>query len=815
MVFNDPYYILRGIEEIEEIINRQLVADDGLDQILKKSLGLFSCDRAWLSYPCDPDLPEFDVPYERTTAQFPGTGALNSTIPMTPSLSSCCRQALAEIGTPQVDLPCVPPKNNDIALKFDVKSQVFMALAPQNDAPWMFGIHHCAAAHHWTDDDIYLFNSIGRTITRFIEKLTFIRQEAENRQKYDKLFETVSDAAYLISETGRIVDVNQSACMCLNRKKEEILELYIDDVDQKFSAQAFPAFLDKVPFNTPNRFESIHKTKNDHLISVEVIGQKFRIEKTTYYFYIAKNITKRQKAQKALKESEERFRNLMENVDAVAVQGYGPDGTTQYWNKASERLYGYTKQEAIGRNLLDLIIPPELIDFVTGGIREMAKSGRPVPSGELLLMHKNGSRVPVISHHAIVKLPGRKQELFCVDIDISERKHAQKEQEKLKEQLNHARKMEAIGRLAGGVAHDFNNMLGVILGYVELAFERTEPGQDQHSELLEIQKAAQRSADLTKQLLTFARKQIISPEVIDLNVTVESMLKMLRRIIGENIDLSWLPADCLWPVRIDPTQIDQILANLCVNARDAITGVGKLTIETQNKNFDQAYCDTHAGFIPGDYVMLAVTDNGCGMDKETIDNLFEPFFTTKAIGKGTGLGLATVYGIVKQNDGFIKVYTRMGRGSTFKIYLRRFHTSGQPRKKNPAVKPGLAGNETILLVEDEPAILKMTKMMLNRQGYSVLSAATPADAISTAGTYAQKIHLLLTDVVMPEMNGRDLAKKVIPLAPGIKTLFMSGHADNVITRQGVADDRTAFIQKPFSIHELAEKIRGVLDNTPG
>jgi PAS domain S-box-containing protein len=680
-----------AIEEIEAIFNRPSDAHEILDQILKKLLELFSCDRAWLLYPCNPDSPTFEVPYERTTPSFPGAKALNATVPMTRDIAENCNRALSNNGYPEINVPSDQKRSNDRALQFDIKSRIFMALKPKNDDAWLFGMHHCAINHHWNDDEKYLFKIIGQRITKLLENLILIKQTTE---------------------------------------------------------------------------------------------------------------------------SEERFRNVMENVDAVAVQGYGFDGTTQYWNKASEKLYGYTRQEAIGRSLLDLIIPPEMRDDIAEEMRKMAETGRPVPSGELLLMHKDGSRVPVISHHTIVDVPGRERELFCLDIDITERKQAAAEREKLQEQLNQAQKMEAVGRLAGGVAHDFNNMLGVILGYVEFAFEKIDSSQDLYSDLKEIQKAAQRSADLTKQLLTFARKQIVAPKVLDLNDTVDSMLKMLRRLIGEDINLLWLPAAQLWPIKIDPTQIDQILANLCVNARDAIAGVGKLTIETQIKTLGQTDDVRNTECIPGDYVMLSVTDNGCGMNKETLDNLFEPFFTTKEIGKGTGLGLATIYGIVKQNKGIINVYSEPGQGTTFKIYLPRFHTSEETQEKTLTEKPAPIGDETILLVEDEPAILEMTRRMLERKGYSVVPAATPADAISIADTYVGKIDLLMTDVVMPEMNGRDLAKKITAIFPEIKLLFMSGYSANVITQQGVLNDGVAFMQKPFSMNELAEKIRGILDDPP-
>jgi signal transduction histidine kinase/ActR/RegA family two-component response regulator len=397
--------------------------------------------------------------------------------------------------------------------------------------------------------------------------------------------------------------------------------------------------------------------------------------------------------------------------------------------------------------------------------------------------------------------------------DVTYRKRSELEQKKLQAQLLQAHKMESVGRLAGGVAHDFNNMLGVILGHTELALLRTDDKHKLCSDLNEIQKAAKRSADITKQLLAFARKQTISPRQLDLNDTVESMLNMLRRLIGENIDLAWNPAPHIWSVKIDPSQIDQILANLCVNARDAISGVGKLTIETGRKSFDEAYCNEHPGVIPGDFALLAVSDNGCGMDKEILDNLFEPFFTTKEVGKGTGLGLATIYGIVKQNNGFINVYSEPGQGSTFKIYLPRLVAEEDTDKAVPEKKAAAGGTETILLVEDEPTILRMTRMMLERKGYTVLSAATPSAAMEKATHHSGPIDMLMTDVVMPEMNGRDLAGQITDLYPDIRLLFMSGYTSNVIAHQGVLDDGVAFIQKPFSMADMTEKVREVLDKS--
>jgi CheY-like chemotaxis protein len=369
-------------------------------------------------------------------------------------------------------------------------------------------------------------------------------------------------------------------------------------------------------------------------------------------------------------------------------------------------------------------------------------------------------------------------------------------------------------------------MLGVIQGHVEFALEKAGENHVLHPDLKAIQTAARRSADLTRQLLTFARKQIISPVRLNLNDTVENMLNMLRRLIGEDIELVWKPADNLWPLKMDPSQIDQILANLCINARDAaVSGMGRVTIETGMRTLDQNYCNEHPGSMPGDFVLLAVNDNGCGMDKETLDNLFEPFFTTKEVGRGTGLGLATVYGIVKQNGGFIDVCSEPGRGSTFSIYLPRLADefaagiasggdAGESAVVIPDGKKTSAGKETILLVEDESSILRMTRMMLERMGYSVLPAGAPAEAVETARNHKGPIDLLMSDVVMPEMNGRELAGKIVELYPGIRLLFMSGYTADVIAHQGVLEEGVAFIQKPFSMAGLANKLRLVLAGAP-
>jgi PAS domain S-box-containing protein len=515
------------------------------------------------------------------------------------------------------------------------------------------------------------------------------------------------------------------------------------------------------------------------------------------------DITDRRRAEKALAASEERFHSVLENVATVAVQGYAADGTVRYWNRASEAFYGYTAREAVGRNLLDLIIPPDQREQVKIAIKNMVESGIDHPASEISLVRKDGTRIPVYSSHTIVRIPGQADELFCIDTNLTDHYRAEAERELLQAQLLQAQKMESVGRLAGGIAHDFNNNLGVILGHAEMLQERLGPQSPLGPELEEIRRSAMRSADLTRQLLAFARKQIIDPKVLDLNHITESLLKMLRRLIGENITLAWHPETDLWPVKMDPSQVDQILANLCVNARDAISGAGSIAIATDNVRLNATACAQHPDCQPGDYVRLTVSDDGCGMDDITLHHIFEPFFTTKDVGKGTGLGLATVHGTVAQSKGFIEVTSATGQGTNFYVYLPRCLNTGTPEEPAPTSPTTQHGDGTILLVEDDPAILFSTSKALEGFGYTVIKAATPTEALQLAAHHSGKVDILVTDVIMPGMNGKVLAEKLQQQLPGMKCLFMSGYTADVIADHGVLEKGVHFIQKPFSRADLS------------
>ena len=477
-------------------------------------------------------------------------------------------------------------------------------------------------------------------------------------------------------------------------------------------------------------------------------------------------------------------------------------GNIQYANPAFEDVTGYSLSEVMGQNPRILKSDEQDASFYRS-LWQTITHGRTF-QGRMVNKRKNGelfTEETTIS--PVCDAGGEITNFVAVKRDITK-------QLLLENQLHQSQKMEAVGRLSGGIAHDFNNILGVIIGYTELAIVDTDPKVPLHDNLKKILNAAERSANLIRQLLAFSRQQPIAPKILNLNDAIEVMLKMLQRLIGEDINLLWVPQLDLPLIKIDPTQIDQILANLCVNAKDSIRGGGRITIETTTATFDVKYCATHVGFKCGSFVQLSVSDNGTGIDKETQKKIFEPFFSTKELGRGTGLGLSTVYGIVKQNSAFINVYSEPNVGTTFKLYFPVCNDNSQPATEQPPTQAQEGRGETVLAVEDEAAILTMITEVLTRLGYNLLTARTPQSALEISEKYPDTIDLLLTDVVLPEMTGKDLAHQIQTQRPCLRILFMSGYTANVIVHNGILDEGINFIQKPFTIGDLTSKIRKVL-----
>ncbi len=647
-------------------------------------------------------------------------------------------------------------------------------------------------------------------ITGYIQDITEQKKVEnelkENEEKMSSIFRAAPVGIGIVK--NRVFqEVNKHVCQITGYNKEELIGksarmLYPEEADFQFVGKEKYRQIDE---HGIGMVETHWKTKDGKILDVLLSSTPIALDDMEKgVIFTVLDITSRKQFESALKLSEVRFRLLAESAP-VGIVISDKEEKTVYVSRRFVEMFGYTMEDMPSvHEWWTLAYPdPQLRAAVQKRWKEAIDKARITKSEvepmEYPVTCKDGG-----VRHIEFRLTSTGALNFVLFTDVTERR-------KLENQLTQAQKMEAVGRLAGGVAHDYNNMLNIIMGYAEMAREKLDPNSAAQNDITQILSAARRSVQITRQLLAFARKQTIDPRVLNLNEVVDSMLKMLRRLIGEDIDLVWKPSKSLGLVEMDPSQIDQVLANLCVNARDAIDGVGKVTIETHNVSFDEAYCRSHEGFSPGEYVMLAVSDNGCGMDKETLDNIFEPFFTTKDVSRGTGLGLSTVYGIVKQNNGFINVYSEPDKGTTFRIYFRRYTGALTEKTTDQAVKVKQGTGESVLFVEDDPGILNMGETILSNLDYNVLPAPTPKKAIRLAKEHAGAIHLLITDVIMPEMNGRALSKKIVKIQPGIKTLYMSGYTANVIAHHGVLKKGVNFIQKPFSVKELALKVREVLE----
>jgi two-component system cell cycle sensor histidine kinase/response regulator CckA len=627
---------------------------------------------------------------------------------------------------------------------------------------------------------------------------------SEPETPYQQLCANMMDAFGAADMEGRVTDANQPFIDLIGYSKEELLELSIFDLTPSKWHGFEKRIIDEQVLvrGYSDVFEKEYRRKDGSIVPVElrVVLARDPNGHPIGMWAIVRDISVRLAREGAL-----RWFQLTVESSPDAVFWLNEEGRFPYVSEQACRSLGYSREELMELNIWDIDV-----EFTQEMWGPHWKKVRERGGARLERLHrrKDGTVFPVEISSKNVAFENQVYHMAYVR-DISDRVNANKERETLEAQLIQSQKMESIGRLAGGVAHDFNNMLSVIFGYSELIKTKLAPDDPIMRDFEQIQRAAKRAQDITQQLLAFSRKQVLEPKILNINELIRCFENNLSRLIGEDIELKFFPSRDIENIEFDPTQIEQILMNLAINARDAMPAGGNLTFETANVSLDEAYCREHVGFIPGNFVQISVSDNGNGMDTETISHIFEPFFTTKEIGKGTGLGLATVYGIVKQGGGFINVYSEPGRGTTFKIYIPV--STGDIESLNIDEDQGpVLGSEAVFLVEDDEMVRKMVEVSLRKLGYTVLSAAGPEEALAIFPKEKNTVDLLITDVVMPKMNGKVLYKRLKSVRPDLKVLYMSGYTANVIVDHGVLNKGVQFISKPFSIIELSNKVRNAL-----
>jgi PAS domain S-box-containing protein len=659
-------------------------------------------------------------------------------------------------------------------------------------------------------------NQLVRAIRHAIERKRAEEALRESEERYRTILDNIEDGYFEVDIAGNFTFFNDSLCGILGYSRDEMMGMnnrqYTDEENARKLYQAFNKVYRTGEPTKGFDWEIIRKDGAKRYIETSVSLIKDSSGQPIGFRGVVRDITERMRTEEALKESEERYRTAIESSnDGVSIT---KGDLHLFVNRKYLEIFGYNHLEEIVGKPPSITVHPDERDRVME-ITRKRQAGEDVPSKyEFKGIRKDGDIIYIEVSAAKTIYRGEAVSLAYLR-DITERKGAEEEMAALQEQLRQSQKMEAIGRLAGGIAHDFNNFLTVIKGYSQLSLLELKEDSPLKGNIEEINRATDQSAGLIRQLLAFSRRQVMEMRVLDLNILLQNLNKMLRRVIGEDIELVTLLAEDLGRVKTDPGQIEQVILNLAVNARDAMPSGGKLTIETANVELDGAYARRHVAVTPGRYVMLAVSDTGVGMTPEVRDRVFEPFFTTKEEGKGTGLGLSTVYGIVKQSEGNIWIYSEPGHGTTFKIYLPQVEELLEEVKEKVVGEELPRGSETVLVVEDDEEVRKLAVRVLKRQGYKVLEASQGDDALRLCEEHNRPIQLMVTDVVMPGMDGRELTNRLMLLHPEIRVLYMSGYTGNTIVHHGVLEDGINYLQKPFTVEALAGKVREVLDKKEG
>lgn len=672
------------------------------------------------------------------------------------------------------------------------------------------GLYHLYEQHaavFWS-----LALAVGAVATLLVIVIVGQVRGARDRARAASIVEATLDGFWLVDARGRIRDVNEAFCRIVGYSRGELLRMTIRDLEAQESPEDTRARIERVMRGGPERFETRHRRKDGTVVDVEVTATFVREGGFLVGFF--RDISDRKRSEVAIRAREATLQSLF-RAAPIGI-GLVVDRVLLRVNERLCEMLGYGAAELVGQNARMVYPTQEEYEYVgREKYRQIALHG--VGTVETRWVRKDGQLIDILLSSSPVDPGNLEAGVTFTALDITDRVRVEAERQRLEAQLRHAQKMEAIGQLAGGVAHDFNNILTAILANVEMLANslRTCLGPDHPllQGLGEVDRAAHRAASLTRQLLVFSRRDIARPETVDLNRTLRELEKMLRRLLTENITLEIKPAAELPTVRADAGQLEQVILNLVLNARDAMPDGGRLTLETTAATLDETYVAAHAETHLGPHVVLIVSDTGCGMTPEVRERIFEPFFTTKPVGQGTGLGLATVYGIVRQAGGHVQVYSEPDRGTTFRVYLPVDEAGARQVAPEPGASELLGGTETVLVCEDDRVVRELIGHVLGEVGYHVLTAACGREALQIARNCGRHIDLLLTDVIIPDMNGRAVADALRDERPDVRTLFVSGYTADVIAHHGVLDEGVEFLPKPFSRQTLLRRVRAVLDDT--
>ena len=792
---------LEGLDGIERAMSDAENLEHMMSRVLEKALSIFECDRTWVIYPCDPGAPWCRVLVEKTLPHCPQAFRPGEDVPVTREMARSFTSVLNSKGPvvffreEGLPLPVSAPAVSD-------RSSMSCALFPKVGKPWILGLSDHSHPRVWRDEDRRLFQEICSRIADSMSGLILMTDLRESEERYRAMFDYMKSgvAVYQPVDEGRdfvFTDFNRAAERISAIRREEVIGRRLLDL--------FPG-MDTLGLFTA--LQNVYRTGRPEYLPAAYHKDEVREGWRETFIYrlpsgevvaMYDDVSDRKLAEEALQESEHKYRSLFEQSgDAIIV--VRPDGEVVDANPACEDVLGAAMDEIVGSNIIKFYSNPSDRQRFLG---EMEKTGY-VRSFEWDTKRKDGTRrYCVFSSSAWKDRDGTTRAYLSIVRDVTESRS-------LQEQLIHAQKLEAVGTLAGGIAHDFNNLLQVIQGFADISLMDVPKSRECRSELQEIRKAARTAAELTQGLLTFSRRVKSKLRPVDMNNELRQVARMLERTLSKMIFIDMRLAGNLCVIKADPAQLQQVIMNLAVNARDAMADGGRLTIETQEVKLDEQYCESHLGTRPGTYVLLSVSDTGAGMDKITVEQIFDPFFTTKASGKGTGLGLSIVFGIVKNHGGSITCHSEPGRGTTFKIYLPAMNTEKREDHSDlTADLPG--GNETILVVDDEETIGRLGEKMLTSQGYTVHTAHNGRQCLELLREYGETISLVILDLLMPEMGGRECLSEIMKIAPDMKVLIASGYASNGQMDLALKEGARASIRKPFEARQILLLVRQVLD----